>query len=172
MHEMYYSYIRVRVYIYICTSAFFSLPVAGLFSCSRLRSTQRARPNTTAQVWALAEVRGTCSGFKVAKIGKHPGGGIPRTYSHPGPCKPTYRLKKCPPGCACRSQFCWRLALCPSRACARVLVLALALECPSCSCSSALKLVRARASYVGRSKPYRFSFFGFLLFVPSAAFVK
>ena len=40
----------------------FSLPVAGLFSCSRLRGTQVARPNTTAQVWALAEVRGTCSG--------------------------------------------------------------------------------------------------------------
>ena len=44
------------------TSAFFSLPAADLFSYSRLRGTQRARPNTTAQVWALAEVRGTCSG--------------------------------------------------------------------------------------------------------------
>ena len=41
---------------------FFSLPVEGLFSCSRLRGTQGARPNTTAQVWALAEVRCTCSG--------------------------------------------------------------------------------------------------------------
>ena len=43
-----------------------------------------------------------------------------------------------------------------SRASARVL------SC-SCSCSS------ARASYVGRSKSHKFSFFGFLLFVPSAA---
>ena len=42
------------------TSAF--LPAAGRFSCSWLRGTQGARPNTTAQVWALAEVRGTCSG--------------------------------------------------------------------------------------------------------------
>ena len=45
-----------------CTSAFFSLPAPGRFSCSRLRGTQGARQNTTAQVWALAEVRGTCSG--------------------------------------------------------------------------------------------------------------
>ena len=44
------------------TFAFFSLPAAGLFSCSRLRGTQGARRNTTAQVWALADVRGTCSG--------------------------------------------------------------------------------------------------------------
>ena len=47
---------------FFCTSTFFALPAAGLFSCSRLRGTQGARPNTTAQVWALAEVRGTCSG--------------------------------------------------------------------------------------------------------------
>ena len=44
------------------SSAFSSLPVAGLFSCSRLRRTQGARPDTTAQVWALVEVRGICSG--------------------------------------------------------------------------------------------------------------
>ena len=44
------------------TSAFLSLSAAGLFSCSRLRGTQGARPDTTAQVWALAEIHGTCSG--------------------------------------------------------------------------------------------------------------
>ena len=40
----------------------FSLPAAGHSSCSRLRGTQGARPNTTAQVWVLAEVRGMCAG--------------------------------------------------------------------------------------------------------------
>ena len=56
-------------YVYCCTHVFFfahrhffSLAAAALCSCSRLRGTQGARPNTTAQVWALAEVRGTCSG--------------------------------------------------------------------------------------------------------------
>ena len=53
---------RRTLYYYVkaffCTSAFLSLPAPGRFSCYR----QGARPNTTAQVWALAEVRGTCSG--------------------------------------------------------------------------------------------------------------
>ena len=58
---------RGTLYYYVsmcffCTSAFFSLPAADLFSCSRLRGTQGARPDTTAQVWALAEVRDTCFG--------------------------------------------------------------------------------------------------------------
>ena len=48
--------------VFFGTSAFFYLPAAGLFSCPRLRDTQGARLNTTAQVRALAEVRGTCSG--------------------------------------------------------------------------------------------------------------
>ena len=47
---------------FFCTSAFFALPPAGLFSCSRLRGTQEARMNTAVQVWALAKVRGTCAG--------------------------------------------------------------------------------------------------------------
>ena len=75
------------------TSAFYSLPAVSLFSCSRLRGTQGALPDTTAQVWALAEVRGTCSGVQ---SGKSPRGVIPSMYSHPGQCKPTYRLKECP----------------------------------------------------------------------------
>ena len=41
---------------------FFSLPAAGLFSCSRLRGTQGSRVYTAVQVRALAEVYGTCSG--------------------------------------------------------------------------------------------------------------
>ena len=52
---------------------FFSLPAAGIFSCSRPRSTQVARPNTTAKVWALAEVRGTCSEGSKSQVttGRH-----------------------------------------------------------------------------------------------------
>ena len=51
----------------------FSLPAAGHSSCSRLRGTQGARPNTTAQVWALVEVRGTYSGGSKSEVttGRH-----------------------------------------------------------------------------------------------------
>ena len=87
-------------YILLCinlfffsTSAFFSLPAAGLFSCSRLRGTQEPRRNTRAQVWALADVRGMCSGGSKSQdlTGRH--------SEHVGPsrpCKPTYRLTECP----------------------------------------------------------------------------
>ena len=47
---------RMYKCLFFCTSAFFSLPAAGLFSCSRLQSKKGARPNTTTKVWALAEV--------------------------------------------------------------------------------------------------------------------
>ena len=40
---------------------YFSPPVASLFSRSRLRLTQGARVYTTAQLWAPAGLRGTCS---------------------------------------------------------------------------------------------------------------
>ena len=50
------------------TSAFFSLPAVGFFSCSLLRGRQGGRPDTTAQVWALAEVRGTCSGGSKCQV--------------------------------------------------------------------------------------------------------
>ena len=52
---------------------FFSLPAAGRFSCSRLWGTQRARQNTTARIWALTEVRGTCSGGSKSQVttGRH-----------------------------------------------------------------------------------------------------
>ena len=58
---------------FLRTSAFFSLPAAGLLSCSRLRGTQGARPNTSAQVSAPAEVRGTCSGGSKSQVttGRH-----------------------------------------------------------------------------------------------------
>ena len=54
-----------------CTSAFFPLPAAGLFSCSRFQGTQGARPNTTAG--PLAEARGTCSGGSMSQVttGRH-----------------------------------------------------------------------------------------------------
>ena len=51
-----------------CTSAFFSLPSECLSSCSRLRGMQGARPNTTPQLWALTEVRGTCSGGSTSQM--------------------------------------------------------------------------------------------------------
>ena len=44
------------------TSAFFSLPPAGLSLCSRLRGTKEARVKAAVQVWDLAKVRGTFSG--------------------------------------------------------------------------------------------------------------
>ena len=78
------------VAVVMLVPAFFS----GLFSCSRLRGTQGAHPNTTAQVWALAEVCGTW-GFKVAS--NH--GEAFRTrraiqaYANP---RTRYRLKKGP----------------------------------------------------------------------------
>ena len=40
----------------------FSLPVAGLSSCSRLRGNAGSPPGPRTQAWALAEVGGTCSG--------------------------------------------------------------------------------------------------------------
>ena len=54
--------------VFFCTSAFLSLPAPGLFSCSRLRGTQGARRNNEAQVWALAKVRGMCSGDSKSKV--------------------------------------------------------------------------------------------------------
>ena len=76
------------------TSAFFSLPAVGLFSCSRLHGTQGARGNTRAQVWAPVDIRGTCSGGSKSQVptGRH--------SEHVGPSRPlktTYMLKECPP---------------------------------------------------------------------------
>ena len=50
------------------TSAFFSLPAAGLFSCSGLRGTQGTHRNTRARVWALAEVRDTYAGGPKSQV--------------------------------------------------------------------------------------------------------
>ena len=68
----------------------FSLPAAGRFSCSRLRGTQGTRPNTTAQVWALSEVRGTCSRGSKSQVstGRH--------SEHVERSRPPYRLKRGP----------------------------------------------------------------------------
>ena len=43
-----------------------ALSPAGLFSCSRLRGTQEAHVNTGC-MWALAKVRGTCSGGSMSR---------------------------------------------------------------------------------------------------------
>ena len=62
------------------------------FSCSRLRGTQGARPDPvrTSRPWPGSVARAFAVQSRTS-----PRGGIPTTYSHPGPCKPTYRLKKC-----------------------------------------------------------------------------
>ena len=51
-------YVYTYIHVLFHTSAFFSLPAAGLSSCSRLCGT----PGRHTQVWAPAEVRCTCSG--------------------------------------------------------------------------------------------------------------
>ena len=84
----------INILCFICTSAaFFAHPAAGLFSCSRLRGTHGACPNTTAQVWALAEIRGTCSGGSKLQVptGRHSEHVQPFTsmQSH-------VQVKKCP----------------------------------------------------------------------------
>ena len=53
-----YGAIRRRILYKYAHLLLFLLSAARLFSCSCLRGTQAARPNTTAQVWALAKVRG------------------------------------------------------------------------------------------------------------------
>ena len=108
------------------TPAFFSLPAADLFSCSRLRNTQGARPNTTAQVWALAAVRGMCSGGSKSQVTTG------RDSEHVEPSRPMHthvQVTKIPDGL--RMSF--RILL-TARTCARMLVAVL--SC-SCSCSTA-----------------------------------
>ena len=85
----------ISIQMCFCTSTFVSLAAAGYFSCSRFRGTQGARPNTTAQVWALAEVRGTCSGGSKSQVttGMHP--------EHVEPSRPMQthvQVKKMPGG--------------------------------------------------------------------------
>ena len=64
----------------------------GFLSCSRLRGTQGARPDP---VRTLRSWPGSVARAFAVQSRTSPRGGIPSTYSHPGPCKPTYRLKKC-----------------------------------------------------------------------------
>ena len=142
---------------FFCTSAFFSLPAASLFPCSRLRGTQGARPNTKAQVWALAEIRVTCSGgSKSRKLASNHGGAFRarraiQAHANPHLQMPdglrmlfrillTARTDCLPTSCSCSS------------ARSRARVLELVLECTSCSCS------RARA----RVLVLECSFFGVL----------
>ena len=42
-----YIYVTMYECVFFFTFIIFSLPAAGLFSCSRLRGTQGVRPNTT-----------------------------------------------------------------------------------------------------------------------------
>ena len=81
-------------YIYFLPIGIFCfLPAADLFSCSRLRGTQGARPNTTAQVWALAEGHGMCCRGSELHVstGRH--------SEHVEPSRPMQthvHVKKCP----------------------------------------------------------------------------
>ena len=79
----------------------------GSFSCSRLRGEQGARPNTTAQVRALAEVRGTCSGgSKSRKLASNHGEAFRARRAIQADANPRTGFKKNRTGCACRSEFC------------------------------------------------------------------
>ena len=100
-------------------------------------------------------------GFKVAKIGKSPRGGHSEHVEPSRPMQTHLRVEKMSDGLhmSFTMLLTARTIACPPRARGRVLVVVL----------SALVLVRARASFAGRSKPQKFSFSGFLLFVPSAA---
>ena len=74
-------------------SAFFSLPVAGRSSCSRAPWHAGSPPGPRAQVWALAEVRGTCSGDSKWQV---PTG---RDSEHVEPSRPLQthvQVKECP----------------------------------------------------------------------------
>ena len=64
---------------YFGTLAFFALSALSLFSCSRPRG---ARQNTRAQVWALADVRCTCSGGSKSHVPTR------RHSEHVGPSRP------------------------------------------------------------------------------------
>ena len=92
-------------------------------------------------MWALVEVRGTCSGGSKSQItmGRH--------SEHVEPSRPMQthvQLKKMSDGSrmSCRILLTARTD-CPPRACSRMLVLVL--ECTSCSCSSARGRAHVRA---------------------------
>ena len=59
--------------VFFAHRIFFSPPAAGRFSSSRFWGKHEARPNATAQVWALAEVRGTRFGCSKSQLtaGRH-----------------------------------------------------------------------------------------------------
>ena len=83
-------------YIYKCffgPSTLFSLPAAGLSSCSRLRGTQGAGPDPASKFGPWPRSVARTLGVQCRKSAR---GRIPSTWSLPGLCKPTYRLKECP----------------------------------------------------------------------------
>ena len=60
----------------------------GFFSCFRLRGMQEARVNTAVKVWALAEVRSTCSeGSKWRKLASNHGTRFRSPRASQVPCK-------------------------------------------------------------------------------------
>ena len=72
----------VHTYIYTYINVFFSPPVMRLSSCSRLPSTLVARPDPLRKFgpWPRSAARA-----QGVQSGKSARGGIPSTYSHPGP---------------------------------------------------------------------------------------
>ena len=96
LHKIYprrkilYMYINVFFWPF---GIIFSLPAAGLSSCSRLRGTQGAHPDPACKFgpWPRSVARALG-----VQSGKSARGRIPSTYSDPSLCKLTYRLKECP----------------------------------------------------------------------------
>ena len=122
-------------------SAFFSLPAAGLSSCSRLRSTQRARPDPLRK---FGPWPGSVAQAIRVQNGKSARGGFRARTAIQAHANPWSVFFKCPTGCACRSEIlltartdCLPTSRLCSKARSRARVhLVLMLEC-SCSCSRA-----------------------------------
>ena len=79
---------RGTLHIRMCffhPSAFFSLPAAGISSCSPLRGTRGARPDLMRKFGPPPRSVSRALGVETGTSAR---GGIPSTQSHPGPCKP------------------------------------------------------------------------------------
>ena len=125
-----------------CNYTVFTVPPAGLSSCSRLRSTQEARVYTAEQVWGLTDVRDTCSGgSKSRKLACNHGEAF-RALRHPGARNLTW-LKQCRTGFAYAVLLTARIDfLATSCSCCSARALAAVFSC-SCSCVSARVVVSA-----------------------------
>ena len=86
----FYEYIEMRIF---GPSEFFCSSGRGSFLVIWAPWHAGRPPGPHTQVWAMAEVRPTCSRGPKSQV---PPGGIPSTWSHPAACRPTYRLHERP----------------------------------------------------------------------------